>query len=139
MYSPPRRVRAPTGAPREEALMEDNLLLGNMSSVTDKFNSLRGFFVDKRKTKNPAQEIFRVVRSGDDKALQKLLDRHPTPAVLVNTPRSSENLTTPLHKAAKHGHTICAFQLLFAGANINAMDTQGQVCPFSFPFLLVIH
>lgn len=135
-----RRVRSATGEVLEDQVMGEGMILGTsmqsyMDVASNKWGTLRGFFDKKKMYKSSRNEIYIAANEGDDKALSKLLET-ATPEEINFVKSNSGN--TPLHKAAQNGHNVCAFLLVFACANVNSVNKDGEVCYIFIFFLLKI-
>ena len=105
----------------EEIMMEENMILGRSNL---RLGTLRSIF-DKKRSRGAGEEIYYAARHGQDKLLQKLLEGEMAAEDLLF--QKLDQLNTALHKAAQYGHSICAFQLIFAGCPVNLTNRIGEV------------
>lgn len=120
------RIRSPTGENAEdEALNEGMFYSTNLQdAATETWGTIRGIFGG-RKSKGTGWEVYEAASLGQDKLLGKLLDRDTTPQDIEFVKPTTGN--TPLHKAAKYGHSVCVFLLIYANCKIDRINKEGEV------------
>ena len=65
----------------------------------------------------PQINIFQAIKNGDLAAVKSVMAKNPD---VIN--ETNEDNETPLHFAAKYGHTVIAQTIIDAGANLDAFD-----------------